>query len=456
MKIEMPKWLRSQKQRSSFTAQDYLPVMRAHEDLRDRQLYDQQTILNQALQVWRNNPLARRIVGLTSQYVVGGGLRLQCDHARTQRFLESWWQHDLNQCALRVYEWCDELTRSGELFFLLSTDSAGMSYVRAVPAVQISHIETATNDLQQEIAYHQVPAAALQEEQQWSAYDWLNDQPGSDGLYKTVMLHFAINRPVGAVRGESDLAPIIRWLNRYAAWLEDRARLNRYRNAFYFVVRSRFVSEAERAARQATLNVTPPTPGSILVTDESEQWEVIHPHLESSEAAADGLAIKKMIAAGAGVPLHFLAEPESATRTTAEAAGGPTFRHYEQRQQFFCEMIRQIACICLQRRARFDRRLNAQVKIQVQGADLSARDNASLAIATRAASGTFLELFDRNLIGEQELLRMAYRFAGEVVDPLLVGAGSPSQGRRPVAEKPSRDGITEDVINPETGEVREV
>ncbi|OJX39937.1 MAG: hypothetical protein BGO78_14210 [Chloroflexi bacterium 44-23] len=455
MKIEIPKWLRRQKQSSSFTAQDYLPLVRSPQENRDRQFYDQQTTLTQALQVWRSNPLARRIVGLTSQYVVGGGLRLQCEHARTQRFLESWWQHDLNQCALRVYEWCDELTRSGELFFLLSSDSAGMSYVRAVPAAQIARIDTAPNDLQQELAYHQIGAGALQEGQRWPAYDWLDDQPQSDGTYATVMLHFAINRPVGAVRGESDLAPIIRWLNRYSAWLEDRARLNRYRNAFYFVVRSRFVSESERAARQTTLNSNPPTPGSILVTDESEQWEVINPRLESSEAAADGLAIKKMIAAGAGVPLHFLAEPESATRTTAEAAGGPTFRHYEQRQQFFCEMMRQIATICLQRRARFDRRLNARVKIQVQGADLSARDNASLAIATRAASRTFLELFDRGLIGEQELLRMTYRFAGEVVDPQQLGGGIPSQGRRSVVEKQPRDGIKEDVIDPETGEERE-
>jgi hypothetical protein len=54
-----------------------------------------------------------------------------------------------------------------------------------------------------------------------------------DGGFGAVMLHYAINRPVGAVRGESDLAPLLRWLSRYAAWLEDRARLNRYRNSVY-------------------------------------------------------------------------------------------------------------------------------------------------------------------------------------------------------------------------------
>jgi len=135
--------------------------------------------------------------------------------------------------------------------------------------------------------------------------------------------------------GESDLAPQLRWLARYANWLEDRARLNRYRTAFLYNVKSKFSSEAERLSRQAQLNSVPPSPGSILVTDENETWSVIQPTLASADANEDGLSLKKMIAAGTGLPLHFLAEPESATRTTAEAAGGPTFRRFEQRQRYF-------------------------------------------------------------------------------------------------------------------------
>ena len=400
MKIQLPTWLRRQPKHEKFSTLPAVPLQFFPDEGRDRPPVDLQTIYRQSLEIWRSNPLARRIVGLTSQYVVGGGVRLQCDHDGTQAFLEHWWQHELNQGPLRVYEWCDELTRSGELFFLLSSDASGMSYLRAVPAAQISAVETAENDIQQEQYYTQVLPGTLLEERSWPAYRKGIDSADENGRFMTVMLHFAINRPVGAVRGESDLAPINIWLKRYAVWLEDRARLNRYRNAFYFVVHSRFISETDRAARQATLNATPPTPGSILVTDESEQWEVIHPHLESNEANSDGLAIKKMIAAGAGLPLHFLAEPESSTRTTAEAAGGPTFRHFEQRQQFFCEMLRQLAAVAVQRRACFDATVDANAVIRVQGADLSARDNATLANATRAASQTFLALFDRELINQ--------------------------------------------------------
>lgn len=387
---------------------------------RDRHDYDRETVLLQALDAWRLNPLARRIVQLTSQYVVGGGITISSSDEKVSGFLKKWWNHEFNQMAMRIYEWCDELTRSGELFFLLSTDAAGMSYVRAIPAIEIKEIETAKDDLQQEKAYVQKAKMGLGEdsieERVWAAYDSREEERGEDGRLKTVMVHFAINRPVGAVHGESDLAPMLKWLTRYSSWLEDRARLNRYRNAFYFMVKSRFVSEAERAGRQATLNSNPPAPGSILVVDESESWEVIHPQLEANDASKDGLAIKKMIAAGAGIPLHFLAEPESATRTTAESAGGPTFRHFEQRQEFFIEIVRSLARIALMRRSHYEKGLDVNAGIDVQGADLSSRDNAALAIATSTITSALVNVYDRGLIDESELLRMIYRFAGEVVD----------------------------------------
>lgn len=379
---------------------------------RERSEYDREAVLEQALEAWRVNPLARRIVELTTQYVVGGGLRLQCSDAGEEAFLGEWWNHPLNRLEQRVYEWCDELTRAGELFLLVSTDRGGMSYVRAVPAGEIAAVQTSPNDVQQELAY--VQRRGPGEEQVWKAYDVLEDAPGEDGSLPPVMLHYAVNRPAGTVRGESDLAPLLRWLGRYSAWLEDRARLNRYRNTFLFTVRARFADEEERLARQQILAATPPTPGSILVTDESEEWGVLSPKLESHEAGEDGLALKKMIAAGAGVPLHFLAEPEGATRTTAEAAGGPTYRRFEQKQRFFCWMIADLAETVLARRGRLIGEPPGEMSVEVRGADLSARDNATLAQAAESMVHALEPLLERGLIEPPEALRLFYRFTGEV------------------------------------------
>lgn len=383
---------------------------------RDRLSPNRQEVFEQALEAWRVNPLARRLVELTTQYVVGGGISIQCKHAPTARFLEEFWHHPLNRMAVRVFEWCDELSRSGNLFVLLSTDASGMSYLRAVPAADVAEIQTRPNDVEQPLAF--LPRATLEQLQPvpWAAYNSREDAPGADGAFPPVMLHFAINRPVGAQWGEPDLAPVLRWLSRYANWLEDRARLNRFRTAFLYVVKSRFSSESDRLARQQRLNAAPPTPGSILVTDENETWEVIAPRLESDEANADGLALKKMIAAGAGVPLHFLAEPESSTRTTAEAAGGPTYRRFEQRQSFFLWLVREVLRAAINRRALVDGRIDSQARVEVHGADLSARDNVALAMAANHISAVLTELRDRGLIDDTELLRVAYRFFGEVPD----------------------------------------
>ncbi len=250
----------------------------------------------------------------------------------TRQFLQDFWQHPLNHMDSRVIDWCDELTRTGELFILVTTDAGGMSYVRAVPALDVAEITCAENDLEQETLF------TLKDGR---AYPGRTVALNSEGN-PPFLLHYAVNRPVGALHGESDLAPLLKWLARYSGWLEDRARLNRFRTTFLYAITLKGSTGAERIKRQAELNLNPPSPGSLLVKDDSETWETLAPRLESSDANEDGLAIKKMIAAGAGIPLHFLAEPESATRTTAESAGGPTFRHFEQRQEFVLWMLRDL------------------------------------------------------------------------------------------------------------------
>ena len=452
---------------------------------RDRRDYDREEVLADALDAWRVNPLARRVVGLTSQYVVGGGMGIESKHARTHKFLNDWWNHRLNRMTTRVFEWCDELSRSGELFIALSTDASGMSYVRAVPAADIQEIETAVNDLEQELFIYEKPdllgeakgynssspatpglAPTMLRGRAWPVYHPDQDPRGEDDTLPPVMLHYAVNKPVGAKHGESDLAPMLRWLARYASWLEDRARLNRFRNTFVYWVKAKFASQAERLARQSELNANPPNPGSILVTDESETWSVLYPNLASFEAAEDGLALKKMVAVGSGNPMHFLAEPEGATRTTAESAGGPTFRHYQQRQVYFIWLLEDLARAVIRRRRAVDRLVNPDSEIKVTGTDISARDNAALATAASMVVAAFASLRDRGLIDDAELLRIIYRFSGEVVDiedmlkrgekappPKIPAAPGAAGNVAPINRPPGAGGQTPQVkVDPISGE----
>ena len=208
-------------------------------------------------------------------------------------------------------------------------------------------------------------------------------------------------------------------IGRYSTWLEYRVRLNHFRSAFMYAVSGNYPSEAERKKREMEINSNPPKSGSVLVmnTNQGEQWGILSAQLDAFDASVDGLALKKMIALGAGIPLHYLAEPESSTSTTADAAGTPTFRGLEQTQTEFKNMIINLATIAVKIRKEVDRRVNPQATIEVEAPDITERDNSNLALAASRIEPVAADLFDREMIEAEEVLRLTYRMGGEVYEP---------------------------------------
>jgi len=404
---------------------------------RDRYDYDRQTIFAECLRAWRVNPIARWLVRITNAFVIGEGLSIEADHKATNKFLQEWWNHDLNDLDGNLTRWLDEQSRAGNLFFLFSADETGMSYVRAVPADLIKEIQHAENDVEQETFYipHDLNAPP------WVAYN-PNDP---DQTY--FMVHIAVNRPVGTCWGEPDLATQLPWIGRFSAWLEDRARLNRFRNAFLYVWKKAWKSEDEKKKRAAELNAKPPPSGSHLLLDADEDIGVISPQLDSFDANMDGLALKKMISMG--LPLHYLAEPESATRTTAEAAGTPTFRNLAQIQTAYKRALTKLAKIAITVRKRTDNRVKPDAEITIKSPDITEKDNASLALAMNRTWPVAMDMYDRKLIDEKELMRIIFRMGGETFDNTKEINGL----RKPLVQQPGTPGTQPDnPSEPDPGE----
>jgi hypothetical protein len=380
---------------------------------RDRFDYDRTTIISECLRAWRVSPLARTLVNLNTQFIVGEGYVIKSDHAATNKFLQEWWTHPLNNLNQQIPEWCDERTRTGNLFPLITAVPDGMTYVRMVPSELIKDIQTAKNDVMQEVYY--IPA--LEEMPIWKAYNPQEPAMPAEGTdSNSFMRHYVTNRPIGVVWGEPDLAPLLPWIGRYSTWLEDRVRLNHFRTSFMYVVRGVFADAGAKKRREVELNSNPPKSGSVLVTDKSEDWGILSASLDSFDAAVDGIALKKMIALGWGIPLHYLAEPESSTRTTAEASGTPTFRMLEKKQHEFIDMLLDLARIAVKVRKEVDRRVKPESNITIEAGDITERDNSNLALAASRIEPVMADLYDRELIDENQLLTTTYAMMGEVYD----------------------------------------
>lgn len=389
----------------------------------NRSVWDRKKVFAEALRAWRVNPIARRIVRLMTSFVIGKGITIQSDHPETQNFLLEWWNHPLNKIGKNAKRWKDEDTRTGNLFFLCTVRENGMTFVRAVPAEQIEEIETDPNDIEQELRYTKDQTG----EDAYPAY-----QPEEEQT--SFMLHFASNKPVGSAWGEADLSPLLVWIGRFSSWLEDRVRLNRFRTAFMYVIRGAYGSEAERSAREKQINQSPPRPGSVLVTNTNngEEWGILSANLDAFDASVDGMSIKKMIASGIGYPLHWLAEPEDGNRSTAEAAGTPSFRTLEEAQQDFFEVLVELARVAVEIRARTDKNVDAKSTITIKGPDITERDNATLALALGRAYPNLADLYDREGIEAGEFMRLVYKMFAEVWE----GKTAPKIKRKPLV-KPS-------------------
>ena len=353
-----------------------------------------------AAEAYRANPLAFRIVELTVDHVLGKGVKLRARDKDLQIWLDEWWSHPQNRMATRVFDLCRELSICGEIFVTFHPDPLkGMTYIRQIPPPNVDEVETDPNDVETELRCHESGNTSAPMGRWWPAMpDPASPLRSQDSALGTsYCAHYAINRLAGCVRGQGDLAPILPWLRRYKDWLTDRVRINKFKGAFLWWVKLAGADRATVEQKRAEL-LKPPSPGSVIVTNDAEEWTAVQPQIDAQAVEPDGRAMRIMLAAGAGIPLHFLAEPEHTNRATAAEMHGPTLRHFENRQQHFGWILADIARRAAVLSGRFAER---EVAIAAVFEDLTTVDNLKVAQAAAAMVNALAVARDRGWITDR-------------------------------------------------------
>ncbi len=396
----------------------------------DRSWSEIQELYTDALTAWRKNPMAWRIISTTVNYVVGKGITFSSSNSDLNSFIKAFWTHRKNQMDLRLVPMCEELSRSGDLFVLLFRNSVdGMSYIRFVTKDQIQKIETASNDWETELVYHEAPPPG-----EFEPRRWLSPAHPDAAQQDAIMLHYAVNKPMGALMGESDLTTIIPWLLRYSRMLEDRVRLHWAARAFLYLV----TVPSNKVDGKSQQYASPPESGSIVVKDETESWETITPSLRGADAGHDMKAVRNMIDAGSGFPPHWRGEGGDVNVATAEAMQGPPEKFLVKRQQYFVWLLEDILAQGFLRAVETGSQpaipeTNYSDMFTVESPDVSLRDNNLLAeSASNLAAG--MATLQNTLLGKSPTLHrlavdLVTKFAGEpqtdeVLDKIIQEAKS--------------------------------
>lgn len=387
----------------------------------DRPWTERAEDLDDALEAWQKNFLIRRITTLIRSYVVGGGLSISSKDPAIDTWIQAFWNHHQNRMARRLGPMCDELTRSGELFCTLHTNHVdGMSYIRFVPASQIREIETAPNDYEIETRFGEAQPDTA--DLKW----WLG--PGHRdstrttraGRLRPLMLHFTVNKPIGATRGEGDLAPILPWALRYSEWLKDRVRLNRQRTR-QAVMDIKIADDAMVETKRAQLRTDNPVEAGIYVHGPGEETKLNNLEIDASDAAEDGKLLRLANATGANVALHYLGEGEAVNYATAKEMGEPTSRFFTERQNDFTAMLIDITAAAYQRAA-----LLGQVpavrdlRLVANATEVARADNLTLATAANYMVQALAQMQTAGWIDDSTALALAMKFAGEALDEAAI------------------------------------
>jgi hypothetical protein len=251
--------------------------------------------------------------------------------------------------------------------------------------------------------------------------NWYTPESGMSRKSKAVILHYAVNRPLGALLGEGDLNVIMPWLLRYSRMLEDRIRLNWAMRAFLWMI----TVPASKLKEKQEQYRTAPDPGTVVIKDEAEKWEIIAPNLRGADASHDMRALRQMIDAGSGQPPHWRGEGENVNLATATAMQAPVERHLLRRQKYFAWMLQDIIFQAYQRAVDIDKVKPLESHdysrlFTVDLQDISRRDNVNLAKSARDLTLALKDVAGL-LPGESKLfnrlmLRLTYKFLGEPQD----------------------------------------
>jgi hypothetical protein len=230
------------------------------------------------------------------------------------------------------------------------------------------------------------------------------------------VVQIAINKVSNAKRGKSDLATLLPWLRRYKDWLTDRVRINKYKAAFLWDVKLQG-ADKKTIDRKKMEYTYPPEPGSVIIHNEAEQWSAVEPNINANDASEDGRAIKLMVAVGAMLPEHYLADGDNGNRATAAEMSLPTLLKFKRRQRIVKHMLRLILDRVLleaQRAGRLPRDIDTGYDITFP--EIDSGEHHALAQGMNWLVPALQIARQQGWVSDETAMRIMFEYCGEEID----------------------------------------
>ncbi len=309
----------------------------------NKQLYlnDYLDLHSKAFEAKNHNPLAKTAMDVTTNYVVGKGIKVPFRSPQLQKVWDDFddrvdFDHFLRNDS-------DTLTWAGEIMTKKVIDTfTRLPRIEPIDPSTVWEIITLPDDINRKLYYHQQFPTQYQ-----VLYTVRAKVPVSEYIINdipaTQVIHVPINVVPGEKRGRSDFQPVLGWLKRFKDFYD--AKVVKAQIEQSFAVRKTIKgdqADVQAFADDDALNAIPP-PGSVIFENESVTTDFMES--KSSGRATDntGEAIRSIIATGMGLSPEMLGVGGAASvQATAITKAEPAYKKFHMRQQILGAYVRKI------------------------------------------------------------------------------------------------------------------
>lgn len=370
---------------------------------RDLTMLTRERALEIAFWLWMTNPLAKRILELTRDFVLGGGLivtvqedratgetdRLADDDAPTggplaptaaaqqQAVIDRFWHDPINALDLKLYEMVLELGLFGEQIYPISVNpTSGAVRLGLIDPLRVKSVivdgrnpkipraielseGTQSSDqrfkviaLQDDMSqpwYGRMVGVATDPSgtviETWRRTDANGRPEGPEYTYLGACFLWQINKVANASRGYSDLLPLADWIDALDQILFGEVDRNLLLRSFIWDVK--MTGAAPRDIEDYRNSNPPPKPGSVRIHNEKIEWTAVSPNLQSADVQTAVDTVLSYIATGAGIPKTWLNGTMDVNRATAAELNDPGLKRLAMRQRYVKNCVAQIVTFVL-------------------------------------------------------------------------------------------------------------
>lgn len=297
--------------------------------------------------LWEQNLLGNRLIELPLAYLLAEGVRLDSEDEQGQKALDRFWNDPINAMDLKLPKKARELALYGEQCYPAFVNQHD-GHVR-IGYLDPGLIETVVADPdnpEQPIGI----VTARDRKGRKLRYRIIVNGPESVFTQRTQAIResfadgecfwFTINDLSGGMRGRSDLLSQADWVDAYDTYLIGEMERANHLRAFVWDVTLSGLDQTGVDARAK--QITPPSPGSVRVHNESEVWKAETPTLNGADSSDMARLFRNHALGGGTIPEHWFGGGGDTNRAVGAEMGEPTFKVLSMRQRALKHVLESI------------------------------------------------------------------------------------------------------------------